>query len=151
MPILYIFSCSSSNTSPFFFITTNMFLISPQINGKLHLPNTMGTSQLPLFNHLFSTLLWSLIGGTTTETPPMFIKMISDYPNTYILGIYYWKTSGDALKEYSTTLRAPQKGNSSLNWPESRYKIPYLKSKHELSGSDFEICKHEITYCYFGY
>jgi len=35
--------------------------------------------------------------GTSVATPPIFTKILLGYPNTYILGIDYWATGGDAL------------------------------------------------------
>ena len=35
--------------------------------------------------------------GTAIATPPIFTKILLGYPNTYMLGIDYWGTGGDAL------------------------------------------------------
>jgi len=42
--------------------------------------------------------LGEIYWGTAAATPPIFTKIILGYPNTYIFGIDYWGTGGDALK-----------------------------------------------------
>ena len=49
---------------------------------------------------------------TAVATLPIFTKIILGYPNTYILGIDYWKTGGDTLR--LLWQRCPNMGKSQL-------------------------------------
>ena len=74
--------------------------------GVVSPPNGMRTTPTTIFQPTFyytpvrPTFVMG-IGGDTLDasvpSPPIFTKILLGYPNTYILGIDYWGTGGDAL------------------------------------------------------
>ena len=92
-----LFSCSSSSPISLpFFVTTNIFLISPQRKGEIQLLQYHGDHPNYHFSAIFSlTLLWNppfiwVLGkiycGTATASPPINLKSDIRLPQYRLIG-----------------------------------------------------------------